>query len=129
LYSDPTCPLCPENDKVDIIAMTEDAYLVEAKVSPMEDCFLIIPKQHITDVMELPALWQKSFSAMLTCVPWYTPDAPFTLGLNSGKAAGQTLPHIHNWVIPRREREGSNTYGKGTATLIKELGQMTVVVV
>lgn len=128
MYSDPTCPLCPENGKVDIIAMTEDAYLVEPNVSPMEDCFLIIPKEHITDVMELPALWHKSFSAMLMCVPWYAYDTPYTLGLNSGKAAGQTLSHIHYWVIPRPEREGSSTYGKGTATLLKELSQTTVVV-
>lgn len=117
----PECPLCPENGKVNIIAETAIAYLVEAKNSPVENSYLIVPKDHITDITLMLGRWQSSFRLLLVKVPWYTPETPYNVSLNSGRAAGQTLTHLHYWVIPRTEDEASASYGKGTATLIKEL--------
>ncbi len=125
---DPNCPLCPTNGKVIIIAEAEVAYLVEAKVSPIEGCFLIVPKDHITELVVLPDLWQVSFGELLLQLPCYSPSLPLNISLNLGRAAGQTLPHLHYWVITRSEEEMRASYGKGMATLIKELDEAIIVV-
>lgn len=118
--TNPKCPFCPENGMVDIIDETKDGYLVEARDQPVPGCFLIIPKEHITHVTKLPALWQVDLTDLLEMIPWYTPETDFNISLNQGKKAGQTVGHIHFWVFPRDdEKEGNMSYAKGAATLLQ----------
>lgn len=118
--TNPNCPLCPDNGKVDIIEETKNGYLVEARDQPVPGCFLIIPREHITHISKLPPMWQVDLTDLLDSVPWYTREADFNISLNQGKKAGQTLGHIHFWVFPRGdEQEGSVSYGKGAATLLQ----------
>jgi len=121
MYSDPDCPLCPSNGGVDIVAKTGIAYLVEAKTSPVEGCFLIVPTEHITHPMELSPRWQMDFGALLVSVPWYEATSSYNISLNMGVAAGQTVPHLHFWVIPRAEVEGASTYGQGLVALLRNV--------
>jgi len=116
------CPFCPANGKVDIIADTKDAYLVEAKNAPLAGCYLIVPKKHVTEMRHMPSRWQIAVQILLTKVPWYASGTPFNLSLNYGRPAGQTLEHLHCWVIPRVvvDSDVPPSYGKGLATLIKE---------
>lgn len=126
LHSKSDCPLCPSNGKVNIVAVTGAAYLVEAKASPIEGCHLIVPTEHITDVARLPSTWQACVHGLLVMLPWDVRSTPFNLSMNLGPAAGQTLPHLHLWVIPRVEEPTKLSYAKGTATLIKELNDVSV---
>lgn len=119
------CPLCPANGMVDVIADRGIAYLVAPKVSPIEDCYLIVPRSHVTDMRMLPDTWQVAVSHLLNDVPWFIPDVtPFNFSLNVGRPAGQTLSHLHFWVIPRNEDEGSSSYGQGAATLVQRLNMI-----
>lgn len=107
---------------VDVIEDHGAAYLVAPKDSPIDDCYLIVPSSHVTDLRMLPEEWQRAVAHLLDFVPWFDHGlASFNFSLNVGRPAGQTLPHLHFWVIPRSEEMGSLSYGQGTATLIARL--------
>lgn len=115
------CPLCPLNGLVDIIAECDDAYLVEALGSPIPDCFLIIPRDHIEEITDLPATWQGAVSSMLQDVPWFTRDAALNLSFNVKFNAGQRLRHLHLWAIPRdHEDVCSPAYALGMASILQK---------
>ena len=69
---------------------------------------LVIPRRHVADglelhqpewnaVVELLKLRREQLSAQDTTI------SGWTVGLNSGEAAGQTVFHAHWHLIPRRE--------------------------
>jgi diadenosine tetraphosphate (Ap4A) HIT family hydrolase len=62
---------------------------------------LVIPRKHVARIFDLSLLEQAAIGAWLpgARVP-LRPDA-FTIGINDGVAAGQTVPHAHVHVIPR----------------------------
>ncbi len=45
-------------------------------------------------------------------------DLNFNLSYNQGSGAGQTVPHVHCWVIVRTEDEADLTRGVGLAQII-----------
>jgi diadenosine tetraphosphate (Ap4A) HIT family hydrolase len=64
---------------------------------------LIVPLRHVTRLAQLTPseaheLWEMGMSL---CVPGNDIDG-FTVGVNDGLAAGQTVAHVHLHVIPRR---------------------------
>jgi diadenosine tetraphosphate (Ap4A) HIT family hydrolase len=68
---------------------------------------LVVPKQHATSVFDLPeeagdALWRLVRAVREQLVRELGAEG-FTVGLNDGKAAGQTVGHAHIHVIPRRK--------------------------
>jgi diadenosine tetraphosphate (Ap4A) HIT family hydrolase len=112
------CPLCPQNSllKEPIIAQTEDAYLIRAYDSPGN--YLIIPMDHTESPEKLTSNWWESVAALLSHIPH---GEHYNISINIGKDAGQTVSHIHFWVIPRQSGKGST--GKGFARLISEADQ------
>jgi diadenosine tetraphosphate (Ap4A) HIT family hydrolase len=66
---------------------------------------LVIPRLHVTSVFDLrpaeqAAVWDLVAQARAQLADTLRPDA-FTIGINDGLAAGQTVPHAHIHVIPR----------------------------
>lgn len=66
---------------------------------------LIIPRRHEPDFFSLTAAEQTALIALVNpvrgvIVERFAPDA-FNLGVNAGRAAGQTIQHVHLHVIPR----------------------------
>ena len=66
---------------------------------------LVVPRQHVASVFDLGpaeqgALWQLVSQAREQLRASLHPDA-FTVGVNDGVAAGQTVPHAHVHLIPR----------------------------
>ncbi len=79
------------------------AFLAGYPVSPGHA--LIVPRRHEPDFFSLTAAEQAALVALVNPVravlaERYAPDA-FNLGVNAGKAAGQTILHTHLHVIPR----------------------------
>lgn len=67
---------------------------------------LIIPKRHAASIFDLDAseqkeAWQLVAQVRSELMKKYNP-AGFTIGVNDGRAAGQTIDHAHVHVIPRR---------------------------
>ena len=66
---------------------------------------LIVPRRHEPDFFSLTADEQAALMALVNPVravlaEQFAPDA-FNLGVNAGRAAGQTIQHVHLHVIPR----------------------------
>ena len=79
------------------------AFLAGYPVSPGHA--LIVPRRHEPDFFSLTADEQAAVVALVNPVrarlaEQYAPDA-YNLGVNAGKAAGQTIMHVHLHVIPR----------------------------
>lgn len=113
------CPLCRKNSllKEDIIAQTATAYLIPAHSSPGN--YLIVPEQHTEQLTDLPDLWWRDVKQLLKHIPDLQKD--YNLSVNFGKNAGQTVGHLHFWVIPR-SHDGAAS-GKGFAKLISEVNE------
>ncbi|MBN2505794.1 MAG: HIT family protein [Verrucomicrobia bacterium] len=108
------CPFChvpPE--RVLLETGTTLAFLDAYPVT--EGHTLVIPKRHVTSIFELSpeelgALWAQVAAARHWLVHTYSPDA-FNIGVNDGPAAGQTIPHAHIHVIPRRKGDAPEPRG------------------
>ena len=66
---------------------------------------LVVPRRHVAGYFELTtdeqaALWQLVSAVQRKLERDHHPDG-YTLGVNAGAAAGQTVDHVHVHVIPR----------------------------
>lgn len=72
---------------------------------------LIIPKVHISSIFDIKddkliiELFKIINSVKNTLCDKYKPKS-FNIGINDGKFAGQTIPHLHIHIIPRYENDG-----------------------
>ncbi len=76
---------------------------------------LVVPKQHVASLFELPGDEQAAVWALVAQVHGLLlnelqPDG-FNVGLNDGTAAGQTVMHAHVHVIPRRHEDVADPRG------------------
>ena len=109
------CPFCLPNGLLrgEILAETDAGFLIKNETFP--ECYLIVPKNHTEAITGLPDDWWFDFKRLVAQLP-QQPES-FNLSLNFGKAAGQTVEHLHFWIVPRRNDQPSA--GKGLATLIR----------
>jgi len=108
------CPFCdPDPDLVffetELVLGLWDRY----PVSPGHA--LLIPRRHVADWFEAEPPLQL---ALLSALPMareaikkhHDPDG-FNIGINAGKAAGQTVFHLHVHLIPRYEGDQEDPRG------------------
>src|SRR6516164_1143540 len=108
------CPFCchERQDKMvecDFALAFLDGYPVA------EGHTLVIPKRHVASLFDLPdleqaAIWGLVAEVRQRLVEQYHPDG-FNIGVNDGKAAGQTVMHAHVHVIPRRHGDVADPMG------------------
>ena|ERR1700691_2770470 len=110
-----SCPFCLDNHllKTDIVAESPGAFLTLALSNPGN--YLVVPKIHTESLLDLPDDWWKDVKELLPHIP--NLGEHYNLSVNIGKVAGQSVKHIHFWVIPRTSDLA--TSGKGLATLIE----------
>jgi len=100
-----TCPFCRRD--------TSRVFLERDRVFAIWDGFpvsdghaLIVPYRHVADWLSASDEERAELSATITTVcevirkQWGADG--FNIGINIGSAAGQTVPHLHVHVIPRR---------------------------
>jgi diadenosine tetraphosphate (Ap4A) HIT family hydrolase len=66
----------------------------------------VVPVRHVVSIFdlqpdELADVWRLVGEVRAALAASHTPDG-FTIGVNDGEAAGQTVGHAHVHVIPRR---------------------------
>lgn len=99
------CPFCrPAAGRVRRETAHAQALLDGFPVTPGHT--LVVPRRHVASLFELTeteraAVWALVAEVRAALVAEFQPDG-FTVGLNDGPAAGQTVPHAHVHVIPRR---------------------------
>jgi len=86
---------------------------------------LVIPKEHFSDIYELPEMWcAKAFALAKKMAERMTGKLQcdgFNLVQNNGAAAGQTVSHFHIHLIPRYENDGQQINWVQTAPAPEEL--------
>jgi diadenosine tetraphosphate (Ap4A) HIT family hydrolase len=99
------CIFCGERRDSDALAANELAIAIPAGFPVSPGHALIVPRRHEPDFFSLSADEQAAVIALVNPVRTvldrqFGPDA-YNLGVNAGKAAGQTILHTHLHVIPR----------------------------
>jgi superfamily II DNA or RNA helicase/HKD family nuclease/diadenosine tetraphosphate (Ap4A) HIT family hydrolase len=100
-----TCPFCdPAPDRVFLRLGSVIALWDGFPVTPGHA--LIVPTRHVAtwadaNESERSALWS-AIDPVCAAIGTFGPADAFNFGINSGPAAGQTVPHLHLHVIPRR---------------------------
>ena len=98
------CPFCAVSP--DRITLENEHALAFHDGYPVaEGHTLVVPRQHVASVFDLDAgeqaaLWRLVSEVRAQLQTALHTDA-FTIGINDGVAAGQTVPHAHVHVIPR----------------------------
>lgn len=99
------CPFCRlETNHIRLECESAVAFLDGFPVTPGHT--LVVPKRHVSSLFELhddelTEVWNFVAQVRAALLAELRPDG-FTIGLNEGIAAGQTVPHAHIHVIPRR---------------------------
>lgn len=102
------CIFCAPNRSTtfnEIIFENEYAMVVADNFPVSEGHLLVISKEHFEHWFLAPSVVQRSIQSLLQKAhDWlklkYNPDG-FNVGANCGKAAGQTVFHLHYHLIPR----------------------------
>jgi diadenosine tetraphosphate (Ap4A) HIT family hydrolase len=100
------CLFCSIEDER-VIAFNAHAYAIRDGFPVTEGHTLIIPKRHVEDYFGLTEDEILACDELLKEVREdlqisYPNIAGFNIGVNAGKAAGQTIFHCHTHLIPRR---------------------------
>ena len=98
------CPFC-ELPAERIRIEGEHGLVVVDGFPVAEGHLLVVPYRHVESIFHLAAdeqeeLWALTARARGLLVREARPEG-FTIGINDGLAAGQTVPHAHIHVIPR----------------------------
>jgi diadenosine tetraphosphate (Ap4A) HIT family hydrolase len=96
------CELCTPQD---VVFESDFAYVAREKKPLSEGHVIVAPKRHVADFFEMSAAEQGSVLALLNRArkriqEEYAPDG-YNIGVNVGKAAGQSRMHVHVHLIPR----------------------------
>ena len=103
-----SCAFCEiDSDKSTVLFESEHFYLTQDKFPITPGHLLIIPRRHITSPSNLSETEWYDLRVVLeeACSLLKTGDnqiTGFNVGINIGSDAGQTIPHLHIHVIPRR---------------------------
>jgi diadenosine tetraphosphate (Ap4A) HIT family hydrolase len=76
---------------------------------------LVIPRRHVRSIYDLPpteqaSLWEMVAQARDDLIGRFGSEA-FNIGVNDGLEAGQTIPHAHIHIIPRRPGDVADPRG------------------
>lgn len=114
------CPFCRTNGilKGEVLYASDGAFMIEAQSNPGN--FLIIPDLHVEAPDKLPDTWWAEFKEVFAHVPGRGEN--YNLAMNVGRESGQTVKHLHFWVVPRVAGQPSS--GKGLATLMAEVDRL-----
>ena len=111
--SDPhNCPFCNDSKKVienELVFAHYDTYPVS------EGHCLVITRRHVAEYFqataaEKAAIWELVDEVKTIIDRDFRPDG-YNVGVNIGRAAGQSIPHVHIHVIPRYAGDVENPQG------------------
>ena len=100
------CPFCPLIASGDVTEANAHAVSFADGYPVVAGHTLVVPRRHVASVFDLAqeeyaALWVLVATVRARLSASMGADA-FTIGVNDGAAAGQTVGHAHVHVIPRR---------------------------
>ncbi|MBM4243620.1 MAG: HIT family protein [Deltaproteobacteria bacterium] len=96
------------------VVLRDAATVAFLDVSPLADGHvLVVPAAHVARVEDLTEDAAVSLFRAVTRlagpVRAAVGAAGTTIGINNGDATGQTVPHVHVHIVPRREGDGASS--------------------
>ena len=106
------CPFC---GRPEIIIENELAFAHYDSYPVNPGHCLIIPRRHVAEYFQATAeektsIWALVDEMKIILDEEYNPDG-YNVGVNIGKTAGQSVPHIHIHMIPRYRGDVENPRG------------------
>ncbi len=101
-------------------------------IAPLADGHtVIVPARHVATIEEMDAgeahALFRAVQRLAGPVRRAVGAAGNTIGINDGAATGQTIPHVHVHIVPRREGDGAGSvhtiFRHGTRRPIAEVGK------
>jgi diadenosine tetraphosphate (Ap4A) HIT family hydrolase len=106
ILTETNCPFCALDPERVVISDLE-VLAVNDGYPVTEGHTLVIPRRHVTTLFQLSLAEQANIWLFVSRVRDFLAAKlnveSFNVGVNDGKLAGQTVPHAHIHVIPRRE--------------------------
>lgn len=110
-----TCPFCKRIAKRDFLFATPLAVVLYDRFPLNPGHCLLVPKRHVASLFEMTELERADLFEMLPGLKDFIEEqfhpAAFNLGMNIGRAAGQTVDHAHLHLIPRFEGDVQDPRG------------------
>ncbi|MBN1283648.1 MAG: HIT family protein [Proteobacteria bacterium] len=99
-----TCPFCNVSEDR-IVARGQLVLAITDKYPVSKGHTLIIPKRHVASYFDLTEVERSEMQRMMIAVKLrldadLKPEG-YNFGVNIGRAAGQTIDHVHMHLIPR----------------------------
>ena len=114
------------------VVLREPDVVAFLDIQPLADGHVVvIPRAHVASLEELePAAAEALFRAVVRLagpVREALGAAGTTIGVNNGEATGQTIPHVHVHIVPRREGDGAGSvhtiFPRGARRPLGEVGE------
>lgn len=111
------CIFCwPDDEAVNTVLASDSYAYVRLDNHPLAPGHIeIVPVRHVASVFdltgrEITSLWELAWDMQRHPAIIWRPDG-YTIGINDGPAAGQTIPHMHMHMIPRWLGDAPNPRG------------------
>ena len=109
------CPFCVEIQAGSCLASSEFAVAFADRYPVATGHALVVSRSHVAslydlDAVEQAAVWDLAAHVRCMLALRHQPDG-FTIGINVGVAAGQTVSHAHVHVIPRYQGDIADPRG------------------
>lgn len=108
------CPFC-HPDETRVILRTKQVFALWDGYPVTEGHALIVPHRHVPSWFDAThnerAELFGAIDAVRDAIQQRWPVDAFNIGINVGAAAGQTVPHLHLHVIPRRDGDVADPRG------------------
>ena len=119
------CALCERLEHSELRGSTDTVAAFDDGFPSTPGHTLVVPKRHVARLTELTEqehreLWQECLRQQHRLAA-LAPDG-FTVGVNDGEAAGQTIAHVHLHVIPRHHGDTQRARG-GVRWAVSETAQ------
>ena len=113
---EPECPFCTLLKDGRVIAGNDGAYAIYDRFPVTEGHMLIIPVRHFADFFDITARERRAVFDLLgemreNLLAGDGRITGFNVGINIGKVAGQSVPHCHIHLIPRRQGDTEHPRG------------------
>lgn len=125
------CRIVAGEVKAEVVAR-EPGTVAFLDVSPLADGHvLVVPEAHVARVEDLSeeaaAALFRAVTRLAGPVRAAVGAAGSTIGVNNGEATGQTVPHVHVHIVPRREGDGATSvhgiFPPGPRRPVAEVGE------
>jgi len=113
--TDESCRFCTSKPGRRVMIEGKYGFAAYDRHPASEGHFLVIPYRHFADYFEIndeerEELWRLVAEGKKMVDEAYNPDG-YNIGINVGKWAGQSIPHLHIHVIPRYQGDVENPKG------------------